>query len=65
MDCFASLAMTAEGMSMREMVRRTLPDLSPRIEPQILADLRAALVLVKHDDAVRRALGLRQSKLGQ
>jgi len=37
---------------MRQMFRRTLPDLARRIEPQIFADLRAALVLVKHDDAV-------------
>jgi len=29
-----------------------LPDLAPGIEPQIFADLRAALVLVKHDRAV-------------
>src|SRR2546430_5516588 len=46
--------------SMREMVRRTLPDLSLRIEPQIFADLRAALVLVKHDDAVRAHIGVDQ-----
>jgi hypothetical protein len=36
---------------MRQMVRRTLPDLAPGIEPQIFADLRAALFLVKHDHA--------------
>jgi hypothetical protein len=36
---------------MRQMVGRTLPDLSFRIEPQIFADLRAALVLVKHHHA--------------
>jgi hypothetical protein len=41
---------------MREMIGRALPDLSPRIEPQIFADLRAALVLVKHDDAVRASI---------
>src|SRR5256885_4095070 len=47
----------------REMVRQTLPDLSLRIEPQIFADLRAALVLVKHDDAVRAHIGVDQIKM--
>ena len=52
---------------MRQMVRRTLPDLARRIEPQIFADLRAALVLVKHDDAVGAHIGVDQieAQVGQ
>src|SRR6266508_4239291 len=63
MDCFASLAMTAEGELMRQMIGRTLPDLSLRIEPQIFADLCAALVLVKHDHAVRAHIGVDQIEM--
>ena len=48
---------------MRQMVRRTLPDLARRIEPQIFADLRAALVLVKHDDAVGAHIGVDQIEM--
>ena len=48
---------------MREMIGRTLPDLSLRIEPQIFADLRAALVLVKHDHAVRADIGVDQVEM--
>src|SRR5437867_12537461 len=63
MDCFAALAMTAEGELMRQMIGRTLPDLAPGIEPQIFTDLRAALVLVKHDDAVRAHIGVDQIEM--
>src|SRR3954452_22907272 len=48
---------------MREMIGRTLPDLAVRIEPQIFADLRAAFVLVNHDDAVWADIGVDQIEM--
>jgi len=48
---------------MRQMVRRTLPDLARRIEPQIFADLRAALILVKHHHAVGVHIGVDQIEM--
>ena len=48
---------------MRQMVRRALLDLPRRIEPEVFADLVAALVLVKHHDAVGADLRIDQREV--
>jgi hypothetical protein len=48
---------------MRQMVRRALPYFPVRIQPQILADPVAALVLVKHHDAVGAHIRIDQREM--